>query len=534
MQELKTSKDALMEIKDTLLEMVKKGINPRDQVESIKRRVTSKHKDPHHPRNSEILAIASPEEKEILAPILRKRVVRTLSGVAVVAVMTAPFPCPHGRCIYCPGGPSWGTPQSYTGKEPASMRAKMNNYDPVRQVKQRLAQLEANGHDTSKIDIIVMGGTFNSTPKEYQENFILGVFEALNGVKSETLEEAHRINETAKHRCVGMTIETRPDWLKKHQVRDLLRFGATRVEVGVQTLDDNILEIVKRGHTVKDTVEAFENLRNAGFKITAHMMPGLPGSSIEKDVDDIRRLYYDPRFIPDEIKIYPTQVIEGTPLEKWVKKGKYTPIDDEYAFEVIYQAKKITPTFVRIKRALRDLPATLVEYGPRKGNAREIVRKRMELLGEACRCIRCREVGHQTYYRGKTLNEGAIELVKRTYFAARKKEYFLSFEDVENDILLGFLRLRLLPEDTYISELRGNAVVRELHVYGQAIPIGETPTAEKTAQHKGYGKKLLRKAEEIAVDNGYDGLAVISGVGVRQYYAKQGYQKIGYYMIKKF
>ena len=534
MQELKTSHEALVEIKNTLLEMVRQGIDPRNQVEAIKRKITSKYKDHHHPRNSEVLAVASPEEREILAPVLRKRVVRTLSGVAVVAVMTAPFPCPHGRCIYCPGGPSWGTPQSYTGKEPASMRAKMNNYDPVKQVRQRLSQLEANGHDTSKIDIIVMGGTFNSTPREYQEQFILGVFEALNGVKASSLEEAHKINETAKHRCVGLTIETRPDWLKKHHVMDLLRFGATRVEVGVQTLDDKILEIVRRGHTIKDTIEAFENLRNAGFKITAHMMPGLPGSSVEKDIEDIRKLYYDPKYIPDEIKIYPTQVIEGTPLARWVEEGKYKPITDEYAFEVIYQAKKMTPPFIRIKRALRDLPATLVEFGPRKGNAREIVRKRMEKLGEVCRCIRCREVGHQIHYRGKKLNEDAIELVRRTYIASGGKEYFLSFEDLENDILLGFLRLRLLPEETFVPELRGNAIVRELHVYGQAIPIGETPRAEKTAQHKGYGKKLLREAEKISMDNGYDGLAVISGVGVRQYYAKQGYKKIGHYMIKKF
>ncbi len=532
MQEL--DYETVREIKNELLRLAVSNSLSRSDIEKIKREVIGRHGGSRHPRNSDILAVASEEEKKILSPFLRTRVVRTISGVAVVAVMTAPFACPHGRCVYCPGGPSWDTLQSYTGKEPASMRAKMNHYDPFKQVSQRIRQLEATGHNTDKIDVIVMGGTFNSTPIEYQQEFLLGVFEALNGVRSETLEKAHRINEGAKHRCVGLTIETRPDWLKEKHVRDLLRFGATRVEVGVQTLNENIIQLVRRDHTIEDTIEAFANLRNAGFKITAHMMPGLPGSSLESDIEDIRRLYYDPRFIPDEIKIYPTQVIENTPLAKWVEQGKYEPIDNEYAFEVIHAAKKMTPPYVRIKRALRDLPAPLIVFGPTKGNAREIVKERMRVLGESCRCIRCREFGHRVYYQKRTFSEDAVKLIVRSFEASEATELFISYEDIENDILIGFLRLRLLPDEVFMEELKGKAVVRELHVYGQAIPIGDDPSEKTSVQHRGYGKRLLQKAELIAEDRGYDGIAVISGVGVRGYYRKNGYSLLGSYMAKKF
>ncbi len=530
----KLDHEAINEIKNELLRLAIAKNLSRSDIERIKREIIGKHGGSKHPRNSDILAIASDEEKKILSPILRTRVVRTISGVAVIAVMTAPFSCPHGRCVYCPGGPSWNTPQSYTGQEPASMRAKMNQYDPHKQVSQRIRQLEATGHNTDKIDVIVMGGTFNSTPIDYQKKFLLGVFEALNGVRSETLAEAHRINETAKHRCVGLTIETRPDWLKERHVKDLLAFGATRVEVGVQTLNEEVIQLVRRDHTIDDTIEAFRNLRNAGFKITAHMMPGLPGSSLESDIENIRRLYYDSRFIPDEIKIYPTQVIENTPLAKWVEQGKYKPIDNEYAFEVIHAAKKMTPPYVRIKRALRDLPAPLIVFGPTKGNAREIVQERMKTLGETCRCIRCREFGHRVYYQKREFNEETVELITRSFKASGATEVFLSYEDVENDILIGFLRLRLLPSKVFIDELNGKAVVRELHVYGQAIPIGDNPSETATVQHKGYGKRLLRKAESIAQNYGYDGIAVISGVGVREYYRKNGYQLLGPYMTKEF
>ena len=501
----------------------------KTSLEKIKRDAISKFKLSRFPRNSEILD-ASGDRRDQVIKYLMVRNVRSISGVNVISVMTAPFACRHGACIFCPGGPTWGTPMSYTGREPASMRAIQNGFDPYLQITARIEQLEKTGHNAEKLDIIVMGGTFNSTPTEYQDEFMLGVYHALNAERSETIKEAKLLNQTAKYRCVGLTFETKPDWCRKRDVIRMLDYGVTRVELGVQTLHDEVLEVVNRGHTLKDTEEAFKVLRDAGLKITAHMMPGLPGTTPEIDIEDFRTLYYDQRYNPDEIKIYPTQVMENTPLAEMTLNGEYTPLTNEQTFEIILEAKKITPPWVRIKRALRDLPIPLVVDGPKWGDMRHRIQKKMKQVQEACRCIRCREIGQNLYKREDYIpNPEEFKLVDRDYIAGDGEEHFLSYEDSQ-DILIGFLRLRYPSSDVFIPELKDAAIVRELHVYGSALSIGERDLG--SFQHRGYGKLLLAKAEEMARDKGYRKLSVISGVGVREYYTKFGYELDGYYMSK--
>ncbi len=462
--------------------------------------------------------------------VLRIRNVRSISGVNVISVMTAPFPCRHGACIFCPGGPAWGTPMSYTGREPASMRAIQNGFDPTLQLRSRIKQLEATGHNAEKIDLIVMGGTFNSTPKAYQDEFMLGIYEALNGERSETIEEAKRKNETAKYRCVGLTFETKPDWATKKHIVPMLEYGVTRVELGVQTLREEVLQFVNRGHGLKETVDAFKALRDAGLKITAHMMPGLPGTTPEMDIEDFKKLYTDPRFIPDEMKIYPTQVIENTPLAQMVVDGKYRALSNEETFRIILEAKKMTPPYVRIKRALRDLPINLVVAGATWGDMRKRIQEQMNQLNAVCRCIRCREIGHYVYKGNPIPDPESFSLRVRSYEASDGMEHFLSYENPD-DILIGFLRLRFPSDDIFIPELEGSAIVRELHVYGSSLQIGGRDN--ESFQHRGYGRKLLNAAERMALENGFEYLSIISGVGVRKYYEKFGYTLNRFYMTKK-
>ncbi len=517
---------------DEILDQVIEEKPDKERLETIKRRISTKYHLKRFPRNSDLLtyAMETREDIEELKKILRIRNVRSISGVNVISVMTAPFPCRHGACIYCPGGPSWGTPMSYTGREPASMRAIQNGFDPTLQLKSRIKQLEATGHNAEKIDLIVMGGTFNSTPKAYQDEFMLGIYEALNGERSETIEEAKRKNETAKYRCVGLTFETKPDWALEKHIVQMLEYGVTRVEVGVQTLQEDVLKFVNRGHGVKETVASFKALRDAGLKVTAHMMPGLPGTTPEIDIEDFRTLYYDPRFIPDEIKIYPTQVIENTPLAQMAVDGKYKPLTNEETFHIILEAKKMTPPYVRIKRALRDLPINLVIGGATWGDMRKRIQEQMEQLNAVCKCIRCREVGHHIYKGNPPPDPETIDIRVRSYEASEGMEHFISFED-PNDILIGFLRLRFPSKDIFIPELTGSAIVRELHVYGSSLQIGGRDY--ESFQHRGYGKRLLAFAEKMTEDAGYDYLSIISGVGVRKYYEKFGYKLNRFYMTKK-
>ena len=475
----------------------------------------------------QLLSTLPDDLKKTLA--LKIKPVRTASGIAVVAVMHAPHPCPHGTCLYCPGGAAKGTPQSYTGFEASSKRAKESLYDPYLQVKARLGQLEQIGHSVEKVELIIIGGTFTSLPEDEQTKFVKGCFDALNGKVSETLEEALREAEHAKIRNVGFTVETRPDYCKERHIDLMLSYGVTRVELGVQTLSDEIYKLVNRGHTVKDVIEAFQLARDAGLKIVAHMMPGLPGSSIKDDFESFKRLFEDPCFKPDMLKIYPTLVTEGTQLHKLYLDGRYKPYTLETVVKLLADIKEIVPKWVRIMRIQREIPAEHIVAGVKHGNLRELVQRELKRRGSRCRCIRCREVG----LKNIEVDEEEVKLMREVYEAAQGTEIFLSYEHPETETLIGFLRLRIPSEKAHRPEVKGQktALIRELHVYGEALPLGVRK--EGAWQHKGFGKSLLYEAERIAVEEfSCKKILVTSAVGVRQYYAKLGYTLEGPYMAK--
>jgi elongator complex protein 3 len=469
------------------------------------------------PSNYQILQYLPLASRESIQ-FLMKKPVRTASGVAVVTVMTSPAPCPHGKCIYCPGGVEWGTPQSYTGKEPAAMRAAQYGYDPEAQTRARLRQLEEIGHPTDKVDLIIIGGTFTSRPEDYREAFVKGCFDALNGRRSSGLKEAHLLNETAQHRCIGLTVETKPDCFIGDEVEHSLRLGVTRVELGVQSLYDDVLRLVNRGHGLQEVVDATRRAKDAGLKVGYHMMPGLPGSSYERDLQAFKELFQNPSYRPDMLKVYPTLVIEGTGLHHMWLKGEYTPMDTEEAARLMAEAKRYVPPYVRILRIQREIPAHQIEAGVRKGHIRQLIREIMEAEGYRCRCIRCREAG----LRKVKVDPRDVTLGVLEYEASGGREFFLSFEEFDQDVLIGYARLRLGPTGAFL---------RELKVFGQMVPFAEDPG--RRWQHKGYGRALMKEGEVLARDAGYDVLRVTSGVGARGYYRKLGYELQPPYMVKR-
>lgn len=471
---------------------------------------------------------------------LMVRPIKTASGVAVVAVMPKPYECPHGRCIYCPGGVEHNTPLSYTGSEPSTRIAQNSNYDSFKQVVYKLHQLESHGHSISKIELVVVGGTFPFMPDEYQLEFVKGCFDALNtlGGKrdlSSTLEQAKKFNETSKSRCVGLTVETKPDYCKQKQVKLLLGLGVTRVEIGVQSLRDNVYRAVNRGHTLKDVIESFRIARDAGCKIVAHMMPGLPNTTLENDITDFKTLFYHSSFKPDMIKIYPTLVLEGTGLFNLYKSGRYNAYTDEEMIKILVEVKKMVPPWVRIMRVQREIESDDIRSGPKCGNLRQLALKELKKRGLKCKCIRCREVGLQNSI--SYLSEDKVVLNRIDYNASAGHEVFLSYENEDKSVILGFLRLRHttnpLIEQLKTEDERGVALVRELHVYGQAVDVGQKTSSDKY-QHKGFGLCMLNEAENIVKNEfGINSLSVISAVGTREYYRKFGYHQNGPYMTKE-
>ncbi len=457
-----------------------------------------------------------------------KKFARTISGVTPLAVMTMPMSCP-GQCLYCPTYRD--TPQSYTPESPAVLRAIRCDYDARRQVEMRLGIFADMGHPTDKLELIIMGGTFLAHPVDYQYRFIKECYDGLNGVESATLEEAKQINETAGHRCTGLCIETRPDWCGQEEIGRMLEFGTTRVELGVQTLNDDIYRLVRRGHTVEDVVRATTLLREYGFKVYYHWMPGLPGSTPEKDLELSNALFSDERFRPDGLKLYPTMVVEGTELEKWYRDGRYQPYDDDTMVNLTVGIKSIVPKYVRISRVLRDIPSKFIVAGL-KDSLRDIVRERMREQAIECRCIRCREYGHRVR-AGR--NIGEPRMVRLDYDASGGREIFLSFED-EEETLFGLLRMRVqsVPVPALGGGLNGDyALIRELHVFGPEVPLSEQKI--DAAQHKGLGKALLREAELIA-RNEFKAcrIVVLSGTGAKEYYrSESGYGSQGDYMVKE-
>ncbi len=505
-------------VAEKLLEAIRSGeVADREELQRLKMKFCARYGSDKVPSNSEILALVTEEEKKAILPLLVKKPMRTASGVAVVAVMTSPYPCPHGKCAYCPGGVSNDSPQSYTGKEPAARRAAMNRFDPYDQVESRLTQLEEIGHDTDKIDLIIMGGTFTSRNPQYQEWFVKRCLEAMNGHPSPSLEAAQEENSHAKRRCIGLTVETRPDYFCKDiQIERMMMLGATRVELGVQILDDEILRGVERGHGVAEVIRATKVCRDHGLKVCYHLMPGLPGSDPDKDYESFRRCFDDPDFRPDMLKFYPTLVVAGTKLYDMWKEGEYTPYSVETATELLSRMKAIVPDYVRIQRIQRDIPVPEITAGILKSNLRQLVQKNMEDHGLRCRCIRCREVGHT----GEILEDPSeVRMETVEYEAAGGTEFFISY--TYHDSLVGYVRLRINDTDT--------AMIRELKVFGNETAIG---AAAESWQHRGFGRKLVAEAERVAAEKGKSRITVTSGIGVREYYASLGYHLERPYMAK--
>ena len=463
------------------------------------------------------------QDRELLRRLTRKPV-RTHSGVAPVTVLTKPFPCP-GQCIFCPTFERM--PKSYVPDEPGAMRATQNDFDPYRQTESRLRSFQAIGHNANKVELLILGGTWSAYPRDYQEWFVQRCLDAMNGRDSATLAEAQRLNETAAYRNVGLVIETRPDAVSPREVAHLRRLGVTKVQLGLQSLDDHILEINKRGHTVAEMRQAVRTLRGAGFKIVLHWMANLYGDTLESDYADFQRLWSDPAIRPDELKIYPNSLLKETELYRdYYLKGLYQPYSESDLVALLARCKLHVPRYCRINRIFRDIPSPNIVEGNKKTNLRQLVQNYMAEHDMTCQCLRCREV------RRQEVNPDDLRLDILSYETDINREYFISYV-TPDDKVAGFLRLSLpnSPDVVPIDEIKQAAMIREVHVYGTALGIGKDSRGE--AQHLGFGTKLVRKAEELARTEGFSELAVISAIGTRDYYRKLGFEMWELFMGKR-
>ena len=457
-----------------------------------------------------------------LEELLKTRKIRTLSGIVAITAITKPYPCP-GKCLYCPK--EQNMPKSYLANEPACMRAVLNKFDPYLQVKTRLNSLRIAGHATDKIELIVLGGTWSAYTKNYQNWFIKRCFDACNGGSaSKSLKIAQKRNESAKNRIIGITLETRPDFIDKEEVKQLRKLGCTRVELGVQSIDEKILKQNRRGHGIKEIIGATKVLKNAGFKITYHMMLNLPGSTPKKDEEMFKKLFSCPDFQPDQLKIYPCAVLKTAPLYNLWKQNKYRPYSQKQLINLLIKIKEKIPPYVRIIRIIRDIPAQSIIAGNKVSNLREVVGSEMKKQNKKCRCIRCREI------RNLKFKNQNLKLIRTDYDASGGKEIFLSFENTKIDKILAFLRLRIADEWT-LPILKNCALIRELHTYGLTVPIAKK--MKNAQQHQSLGKRLMAEAEKIVKnETKYKKIAVIAGIGVREYYRRLGYRLYQHYMIK--
>jgi len=531
----------------------------------LKRDLSMKYKLKSIPTNIQVLLHADEKDIPEIKSKLITKPVRSISGVAPVAIMTKPMKCPHGKCTMCPGGieSEFGdVPQSYTGREPATMRGIRNKYNSYLQVFNRLEQYVILGHNFEKIELIIMGGTFPSYPIEYQDEFVKFAFKAMNDFSElfysneefdylkfkeffelpvETLGDEARTeriqkklfeirkecslleeqtkNEASKIKCVALCIETRPDYGLLEQGNQMLKLGCTRVELGIQSVYDSALERIQRGHSTEDTKKSIQTLKDLGFKVAGHYMPGLPGVSSEEDLKGMKQLFSDPNYCPDMLKIYPCMVTKGTKLYQEFKEGNFTPLNADQAAKLIADFKPSISEYCRIMRIQRDIPTYQIAAGVEMTNLRQYL---FQKFNPKCRCIRCREP------KNKEIDWDSMEIKVNEYDASAGKEFFISVEDTKNDLLIGFLRLRFPSQSLREEITEDSAIVRELHVYGTSVGIGQSGNV----QHKGWGKNLMAKAEEIASEHGKKKVIVISGVGVRGYYYKLGYSLEGPYVVK--
>mmetsp|Transcript_6402 Transcript_6402/g.16226 ORF Transcript_6402/g.16226 Transcript_6402/m.16226 type:complete len:570 (+) Transcript_6402:69-1778(+) len=492
------------------------------------------------PKLSDILQALPLQYRQKLAPFLQTKPVRTASGVAVVAVMSKPHRCPHieytgGVCVYCPGGPDSDfeySTQAYTGYEPTSMRAIRARYDPYSQVKGRVAQLKNIGHEVDKVEFIVMGGTFLSLDKEYKDYFIRNLHDALSGYTSHSVQESIRYSEQSKTKCIGITIETRPDYCLKPHLEEMLSYGCTRIEIGVQSVYESIARETNRGHTVAAVCHSFQLAKDCGFKVVTHMMPDLPNMGMERDLEGMMEYFENPMFRSDGMKLYPTLVIRGTGLYELWKTGQYKNYTPDQLVNLTAKIMSLVPPWTRLYRIQRDIPMPLVSSGVENGNLRELALKKLRDWDLPCLDIRTREVGMKQIHSQVTPDQ--VEMIRRDYVANGGWETFLSYEDPEQDILIGLLRLRKPnASSAFLSEIteRPSSIIRELHVYGSAVAVSaRDPTR---FQHQGFGVLLMEEAERIArEEHGSEKILVISGVGTRHYYRKLGYALDGPYMSK--
>ncbi len=550
-------------------------------------------------KNRDLVVVAQKNNlvlPEKISKLIQKRSVRTISGVSPIGILTKPYDCP-GKCIYCPTEDRM--PKSYMSNQPAAARAKRNHFHPFLQVKNRIVSLEESGHPTSKLEVIVMGGTWSFLPTEYQQWYIKKVFEAANSFEEQnskfkiqnldtvearfiapkkqeeetaTLDEVfaeQKINETAEHRVIGLTLETRPDWITEKELIKMRNYGCTRIEIGVQTLDDEVQKLTQRGHNRNHVIKAMKLMKDFGFKVCFHLMPGLPGSTPEKDIAWIKEVFENENFRPDFIKIYPCVVLETAELKTWWEEGKYEPYDDATLIKLLVQLQTVVPEYCRIMRLMRDIPVQNILGGAKFSNLRQILHgqpeKLKEIVGEeffleqeldkkpvVFRDIRAREIGFADEFKIQNLKFKILEpiLKRRDYTASEGEEVFLSFESPDEEKLYALLRLRKpsyycrdkknnqgvinhAPTTAFPNALQNAALIREVHSYGTEVSVGEN--AEKTTgQHKGFGKKLLEAAEKIAFEEwGMEKISIIAGVGTREYYRKFGYEECETYMTKK-
>ncbi|KAJ8274787.1 hypothetical protein COCON_G00094120 [Conger conger] len=529
----------MMTVADVIKQLVEAHEEGKDiNLNKVKTKTSAKYGLSVQPRLVDIIAAVPQHYRRALLPKLKAKPIRTASGIAVVAVMCKPHRCPHinftgNICVYCPGGPDSDfeySTQSYTGYEPTSMRAIRARYDPYLQTRHRVEQLKQLGHSVDKVEFIVMGGTFMALPEEYRDFFIRNLHDALSGLTSNSVAEAVRYSERSNVKCVGITIETRPDYCLKRHLSDMLGYGCTRLEIGVQSVYEDVARDTNRGHTVRAVCESFHLAKDAGFKVVAHMMPDLPNVGMERDVEQFIEFFENPAFRPDGLKLYPTLVIRGTGLYELWKTGRYKSYSPSTLVDLVARILALVPPWTRVYRVQRDIPMPLVSSGVEHGNLRELALARMKDLGTECRDVRTREVGIQEIHH--KVRPYQVELVRRDYVANEGWETFLSYEDPEQDILIGLLRLRRCSPQSFRPELKaGVSIVRELHVYGSVVPVSSRDPSK--FQHQGFGMMLMEEAERIArEEHGSGKLAVISGVGTRNYYRKMGYELEGPYMVK--
>ena len=544
-----------------LVDQILAGEIDRDDLESAKLDACSTFSAPRVPKNTDILDHAPAEAREDVIEVVRRKPVRTASGVSPVAIMTSPKLCPHGKCLYCPGGPAseFSSAQSYTGHEPAAARGEQNDYDPYGQVTLRLEQYRKIGHPVDKVELILMGGTMTARSHDYQEWFLKRALQAMNDYDLDAepepaegvsfaqspestefayLEDVIAENETNAIRNIGTTFETKPDWCDPEQINRMLDLGGTKVEVGVQTTYERINREMHRGHGNEASRDANRRLRDAAFKVGFHMMPGQPGMTREMCLEDFRQLFENPDWRPDYLKIYPTLVVEGTRVfDRW-HRGDFDPLTSEEAADLVAEVMAHIPKYTRLQRVQRDIPADFIDAGVQKSNLRQLADERAEAKGITQRDIRAREVGHND----ETPEPDDVELDVLTYEAAGGTEHFLSFEDPVRDLLVGFCRLRFpsfaddqpgapgTESDAVRRELEDAALIRELHVYGSEVALG----GDGDWQHQGYGRRLIERAESLARAAGYEKMAIISGIGAREYYRqKLGYHQDGPYVSKR-